>query len=152
MTLTNYTTKKNLRKLFLLLGLVLILLFPLYIYLFSFDGIDTSQSLCPFKMTTGFPCPGCGITKSIVYLYDGDIKRSLSYHIFGPFAFLFSFGLIIMLTIELIVNKEFFRKLFYNIKIAYFLALVLSTFHIVRIILFMQENNLNSILKESIWF
>lgn len=38
--------------------------------------LETDQSLCPFKMLTGFPCPGCGITKSLVYLYEGDLQKA----------------------------------------------------------------------------
>jgi len=150
--LTNFTNKKNSSKLLSILGATVILLFPLYVYLFSFEDITTAQSLCPFKMTTGLPCPGCGITKSIASIYDGDIIQSFNYHIFGPFAFVFFIGLIMLLSFELLINKEFFRSIFYSTKIATFLAIILSIYHFIRIISFLKENNLDSILEQSIWF
>jgi hypothetical protein len=44
---------------------------------------EFGQSLCPHKMLTGFPCPGCGITRSIMALYRGDLSGSFAYHAFG---------------------------------------------------------------------
>ncbi len=103
-------------------------------------------------MATGFPCPGCGITKSIVYFYDGDIQKSLNYHLFGPFALVFSFSAIILMSIEIIIDKEFLRSIINNIKIAYFLGIILSIYHIIRVVIFINNNNLDYILKETIWF
>tara|TARA_B100001939_G_scaffold25462_2_gene20619 strand:- start:139 stop:594 length:456 start_codon:yes stop_codon:yes gene_type:complete len=150
-TSTSYTNKKR-KKLYVILGAICIIVFPLYIYLFDFDQISTEQSLCPFKMATGFPCPGCGITKSIVYFYDGDIQKSLNYHLFGPFALVFSFSAIILMSIEIIIDKEFLRSIINNIKIAYFLGIILSIYHIIRVVIFINNNNLDYILKETIWF
>ena len=136
---------------YMIAGALIMLLFPLYIYFFSFESITTDQSLCPFKMTTGLPCPGCGITKSFAFIYDGDLTKSFYYHLFGPFAFTFCIGLIIMLSIEIITKKEFSKSIFFNIKIAYVLGVVLSTYHIIRLINFLNENDLTSILEQSIW-
>lgn len=117
----------------------------------SENQLETAQSLCPLKMLTGFPCPGCGITKSLVYLYEGDLWRSLTFHIFGPFVILFSLITVILLSTELITEKEYFNTYIYNRKIAYFLAFVLVIYHITRLLYFIKTNDLDSILNQSIW-
>jgi hypothetical protein len=115
------------------------------------NHLETAQSLCPFKMLTGFPCPGCGITKSMVYFYEGDIVKSLYYHILGPFVILFSIVTLFVLTTELITKKEYFNKLLFNKKIAYGLAIFLGVYHLLRIIYFVTSNSYDEILKQSIW-
>ena len=115
------------------------------------NHLETAQSLCPLKMLTGFPCPGCGVTKSLVYFYEGDLWRSLTFHLFGPFVMLFSLATIVVLTTELITKKEYFNAYLYNRKMAYFLAAILVVYHIIRVVYFIKTNDFDSILKQSIW-
>jgi hypothetical protein len=102
-------------------------------------------------MLSGFPCPGCGITKSLVYFYEGDIQKSLYYNIFGPLVIGFCVVTIIVLSTELITKKEYFNKLLFNRKLAYGLAVFLATYHLIRIIYFVQNNSIDDILRQSIW-
>lgn len=113
--------------------------------------LDTEQSLCPFKMLTGFPCPGCGITKSLVYFYEGDILKSISYHILGPFVIVFCIVTIVVLITELKTGREYFNSVLYNKKMAYGLAIFLAAYHIIRLVYFINANSWDSILHESIW-
>lgn len=39
--------------------------------------------LCPFRALTGLPCPGCGLTRSLVALAHGDLAASLFFHPLG---------------------------------------------------------------------
>ncbi|NQT79066.1 MAG: DUF2752 domain-containing protein [Candidatus Aminicenantes bacterium] len=39
--------------------------------------------MCVMRGTTGLPCPGCGLTRSIVAAVHGDIRMSLIYHRLG---------------------------------------------------------------------
>lgn len=34
-------------------------------------------TICPLKAFTGIPCPGCGLTHASIYLFIGQIKKSL---------------------------------------------------------------------------
>lgn len=115
------------------------------------NHLETDQSFCPFKMLTGFPCPGCGITKSLVYFYEGDLEKSLYYHILGPFVIVFCVVTILVLSAELITKKEYFNNLLYNKKMAYFLGYSLGTYHLIRLFFFIKNNSLDSILEQSIW-
>lgn len=114
-------------------------------------SLDHEQSLCPLKMLTGFPCPTCGITKSIVYLYEGDILTSLSYHLLGPIVVFFSVFIIILFLVELKTKKIYFRAWFLNKKFAYALAFFLIIYHTIRLVIFIKANNWDSIVKQSIW-
>jgi len=59
-----------------LLGLIVGSLLPL-------PWLTAGPSLCPFKLATGLPCPGCGLTRSAVALLHGDPMTSLFFHPLG---------------------------------------------------------------------
>jgi uncharacterized protein DUF2752 len=42
--------------------------------------------LCPFRLLTGLPCPGCGLTRSLVSLLHGDLSAAVFFHPLGPVA------------------------------------------------------------------
>lgn len=35
---------------------------------------------CPFRMFIGIPCPGCGMSRALSCLLQGDLEASLYYH------------------------------------------------------------------------
>jgi hypothetical protein len=127
------------------------LIVPFFIQQNNSGNLDNEQSLCPFKMLTGFPCPGCGITKSIVYFYEGDIYRSLLHHLFGPIFVLFCVLILFKLIAEIFYQKPFFDKIFYSMKLAYLMGILLGIYHLIRLFFYIKNNNLDTILKQSIW-
>lgn len=44
-------------------------------------GIPT---ICPFKVLTTIPCPGCGLTRSLVLFAHGDWAQAINFHPLGP--------------------------------------------------------------------
>ena len=131
-------------------GALLSLVVPYFIMHFD-KTVESSQSLCPFKMLTGFPCPACGITKSFIFFYEGDIWKSLSYHLFGPvFIFLCIFAVFVLIA-EIVSGREFFNSIFFSKKLAYALGITLAGYHIIRLIIFVHDHSVTEILKESIW-
>ena len=40
-------------------------------------------TLCPFRLLTGYPCPGCGITRALVCAAHGHWRDSLHFHPLG---------------------------------------------------------------------
>ena len=148
---TSSTNKKlSISKLLIIAGAVLTLAIPFVLWQEN-SHIETDQSLSPFKMVTGFPCPGCGITKSFVSIYQGDVVKSFSYHLFGPIAFVLCFILIGILSVEIFTGKKYLRWLVYNKTLAYWLAGILMGYHLIRLINFISTHNIDQILKESIW-
>jgi len=150
---TNYTTNTAAkRKIYGIIGALITLIIPFILLLNNHNHhLETDQSLCPFKMLTGFPCPGCGITKSLVYFYEGDILKSLSYHVLGPFVIAFCIITIAVLITELVTKKEYFNKWLYNKKLAYGLGIFLAVYHLGRLIYFIYSNSWDSIVQQSIW-
>ena len=45
-----------------------------------------ATSFCPFRMLTGFPCPGCGLTHSFCNISHGHFRMAWQAN---PFGFLF---------------------------------------------------------------
>ncbi|MBD5457379.1 MAG: DUF2752 domain-containing protein [Lachnospiraceae bacterium] len=41
------------------------------------------HAFCPMVIVTGFPCPGCGMTRSLFFLATGKIGKSLWIHPMG---------------------------------------------------------------------
>ena len=67
---------------------------------------------CPFKSLTGVDCPGCGIQRSILALFQGDFLQSLKlYPATIPIIGLFAFT-IIHLKFD-VKNGAFFIKMLY---------------------------------------
>lgn len=151
---TDYITNtQTRRKIYGIIGALITLIVPFFLMLDNHnDHLETDQSFCPFKMLTGFPCPGCGITKSLVYFYQGDLYKSISYHILGPFVIAFCIVTVLVLTLELITKKEYFTGLLYNRRLAYGLAIFLGVYHFIRLIFFVKNNSFDDILHQSIWF
>ena len=135
-----------------IIGALLSLIVPFFIMLLNkSDSLETKQSLCPFKMLTGFPCPGCGITKSIISFYDGNVLQSLTYHIFGIPLVLFCIVIIFVLIYEIFFKTDVLSQFLYNKKLGITLGIALGTFHLARLFLFIKNNSVDSILIQSIW-
>ena len=47
-------------------------------------------ALCPLKTLSGWPCPGCGLTRSLVSCAHGDWAGAFAFH---PLGAIFYFGL-----------------------------------------------------------
>jgi Na+/H+ antiporter NhaC len=153
MTSINYIINtKSKRKIYGIIGALITLMIPFFLLFFDQQNhLETDQSFCPFKMLSGFPCPGCGITKSLVYFYEGDLQKSVYYHILGPFVIVFCIVTILVLITELITKKEYFNSLLFNKKLGYSLGILLGVYHFIRIIYFINDNSIDDILRQSIW-
>jgi hypothetical protein len=56
---------------------------------------------CPFRLSVGLPCPGCGLTRSLMALWHGDWLTSFRYHPLG----LPLFVVCVLLLIALLLRR-----------------------------------------------
>lgn len=47
--------------------------------------------MCILRITTGVPCPGCGLSRSLVAAVHGDFGRSLAFHRLGLLTLVYVF-------------------------------------------------------------
>ncbi len=55
------------------------------LYLFMHKVFD---AFCPVVIVAGLPCPGCGLTRSILFFLTGQFERSFYLHPLGGFVVL----------------------------------------------------------------
>lgn len=99
-------------QLFYKLGkLVFVLLIVLIVVLKVTDlGILSLLPECSFYSVTGIICPGCGGTRSVKFLLQGDVIRSFLYH---PFVLYCLCAYIVFIAYEFIkVHFKKFKKSF----------------------------------------
>ena len=58
---------------------------------------------CPFRDYLGVPCPGCGLSRASVALFQGDWFRAMTYHAFVVPVLL---GLILIVTASLLPERQ----------------------------------------------
>jgi hypothetical protein len=44
--------------------------------------------LCPLRALTGYPCPGCGMTRAFCAIGHGEFARAVGYNALSPLVFL----------------------------------------------------------------
>jgi len=49
--------------------------------------VSAGPTLCTFRNLTGYDCPGCGLTRSVVAFLHGDLGGSLRAHPLGAILF-----------------------------------------------------------------
>ncbi len=110
---------------------ILMLLYLLFI-LFG----DSEYSFCYFYNLTHLPCPGCGLTRAIRYLLNGEFLLALKYHFFSFFVFF----VISLVLLSFVVKKiDFYLELILKQKflIIIFLFLILL-YGILRIVMLLK--------------
>ena len=59
-------------------GLVILIYFAFF-YL-VFPSSFANKELCLIKTVTGYPCPGCGMTRAYLNFFSGNLHEALHYH------------------------------------------------------------------------
>lgn len=65
-------------------------------FLLSPEHIEDGPVICPFRNITGLPCPGCGLTRSWVYLAHGWWRESFLANPFGLVAVAVVLALVVL--------------------------------------------------------
>lgn len=61
---------------------------------------------CPMRVTTGVPCPGCGLTRAMLALLSGDLAEALHWH---PLVFLLTPILVFTIGRAMLIGAGFLR-------------------------------------------
>jgi hypothetical protein len=58
-------------------------------YIFHFDAVAEMNKivLCPFRIITELPCPGCGMSRAFLSIGQLKIIQAVNYNLFSPFLF-----------------------------------------------------------------
>ena len=60
-----------------------------------FDPVNAGFfPVCPLLSTTGFACPGCGLTRGFHALFHGDVLTAVDYNALLPLVALFIVGIV----------------------------------------------------------
>lgn len=74
-------------------------------FLVSPDHVESGPVICPLRRLTGLPCPGCGLTRSWVYLAHGWWREAFSAHLFGAVAALAAIALVTAVVVALVRRR-----------------------------------------------
>lgn len=85
-------------------ALAAIALITFMLYDRAFDVID-GPITCGFRVLTGLPCAGCGLTRSVVALGNGSISQSLSEHPLGSAIVLVLSAIVVSWAVGLVRNR-----------------------------------------------
>ena len=79
--LNKYVANDLARKLFGLASLSVVVVAIVMPRSLAFNG----PMICLFKHLFGYPCPSCGLTRSVFSFFHGDISGAFSFNPLGPF-------------------------------------------------------------------
>jgi hypothetical protein len=68
-------------------------------------SIESGPVLCPFRLVTGLPCPGCGLTRSWVYIAHGDFGEAIRANAFGYLTMGAAIALIIVVATAVLLGR-----------------------------------------------
>ncbi|MBI1927648.1 DUF2752 domain-containing protein [Candidatus Poribacteria bacterium] len=114
--------------------------------------VNDGPVLCPLRFVFGFPCPGCGLTRSFCAMAQGHFVKALSFHLFGPFLFISLVLAIPLLTVEAARRRRFvfIHRILFLRNAGYVVGGSLILYHSVRLISLAISGQLILSVKESV--
>lgn len=85
---------------------VLILLIIFFVSIFL-NIEEIKLPICLFKITTGYSCPGCGLSRSFSAISHLNFEKAIKFHLMGPIIYFVFLIFFLKLSIEIITNIEF---------------------------------------------
>ena len=86
---------------------------------------------CPLYRTTGFACPGCGLTRGFHALFHGDILTALDFNALIPLVSIF-FGYIFFSMVSVAIRGRGFKFGNWNLTLLWGTLALLILFGILR--------------------
>jgi hypothetical protein len=110
-----------------------VLTFGLY---FAFLELVNSGTKCIFKNTTGIPCPGCGMTRSFLHLFHGELPEAFHDH-----PLFFTIPIILVISLLLNVYKDNIKLKKVLVSILSLIVIAFVVVFIIRMVLFFPETD-----------
>ncbi len=108
--------------------------------------------LCPFRLVTGLPCPGCGLTRAFAALAHGHLLQALSFNAFGVPLFLLTVLALPIALAELLLGRPLPGYGFlYSRRFATIVAVLLVGYHVARCIVWFSDGTLMHEYVQSSW-
>ena len=76
------------------------------------DGLGVT--ICWFKWLSGFPCPGCGLTRSVTCLSHLQFAKALAYHPFGPVVYGLFVANVVLLVLPCVWRMKLLQCISHN--------------------------------------
>ena len=144
---TSFTGKRLAAAVLLAAALML----PYFILFYSPD-IARETSLCPSRLLTGMPCPGCGMLKSWCYLTHGNWAVSLHFHPFGIPAYLLAVYFLFRVLSEAVTGKALPKFWEGQKKLTVTLLLLTGGFHAYRLAVIIFSGELSGYLHQGLLY
>ena len=98
---------------------------------------NPSLILCPFRLFTGLPCPGCGMTRAFCAIGHGEVWRAVNFNAISPAVFLaaivtWTYAAATIFKFEKV--REFLLRLLPGALITKFLFILVIVWWAVRLI------------------
>jgi len=105
-------------------------------FLWPWHQADGGPVLCMLRLTTGVPCPGCGLTRSFCSIAHGEFAQALGFHLLGPVLYLAVLIAVPVLAYQGITRRRvsIAQRALFSGKLAWGLAIVLMGYHAVRLV------------------
>ncbi|MGD8961583.1 MAG: DUF2752 domain-containing protein [Desulfobacterales bacterium] len=78
---------------------IIALLGAITLFQVALTALELPAWQCPLKVTLGIACPGCGLTRAMVLLAEGDWLAAVQLHAFAPVGL--GIGLLLVVSILL---------------------------------------------------
>ena len=104
--------------------------------LYISPNLEKRESFCPIMRWLSFPCPGCGLTKSLCCISKGDILTSISYHPFGIVIECLAVCILVLSYFDYKRNKTYVNRLLNSNLIWKGFAFSFFVFYVSRVIYF----------------
>lgn len=115
LTVPSFYKMKNIRALIKTVELEALMWSAGLVYLVTINPYQVQKfTLCPFHNLGISFCPGCGLGRSIAFLFHGDLINSLSAHPLGIIALIIITSRIIKLTYKSYKNYQTTKEVLYG--------------------------------------
>ena len=103
--------------------------------------------ICPMPLTTGIPCPGCGITRATAHATHGEFAEAFRYHALWPFAWAYFAMLWIYKLLE---TSRGTPPRWPSERIAHGAIAVMAVFWAVRLVAFFADGGLAVVARDNL--